>query len=104
MTAYVPPQGSVDLKAFWRSILGLASGRSNAVGTITLNASATSTTVTDQNCSVNSVIELMPTTADAAAALATTFIPLTTITNGSFVIQHANNTQADRTFGYAIKG
>jgi len=104
MTAYVPPAGSTDLKAFWRSILSLASGRSNATGTVTLTVSATSTTVTDQNCAVGTVPILVPTTADAAAALSTTYIPAATILNGSFVITHANNSQADRTFLYAFQG
>lgn len=104
MTAYVPPKGSKDFGDFWRSLLQLASGRSNATGTVTLTPGATSTVVTDQNCSLHSVIELMPATADAAAAASTTYIPLATITNGSFIIQHANNAQADRTFGYSIQG
>lgn len=104
MTAYVPPQGSLDLKAFWRSIVGLASGRSNGTGTITLAANATSTTVNDENVALGSVIKLVPATADAAAALASTYIPTATVLNGSFVIQHASSALADRTFSYAIAG
>lgn len=104
MTAYLPPAGSLDLKAFWRAIVGLASGRSNGVGTITLAASATTTTVSDENVAAGSVIKLSPATANAAAALGTTYVPLATVLNGSFVIQHANNSQTDRTFGYAIAG
>lgn len=104
MTAYIPPAGSTDLKAFWRSIVGLASGRSNGTGTVTLAANATSTTVEDENCAIGSAIKLSPATADAAAAFATTYIPLATVLNGSFVIQHASNSLADRTFAYAISG
>ena len=104
MTAYVPPKESKDWGQFWRAIVGLASGRSNGTGTVTLAASATTTTVTDENCSSQSVIKLVPATANAAAAVATTYIPLATITNGAFIIQHANNSQVDRTFAYAIQG
>lgn len=104
MTAYVPGENDTDLKKLIRAIRGLASGRSNGVGTVTLTASATSTTVTDQNCAAGSVIQLTATTADAATALATTYVPVATVLNGSFVIQHASNTQVDRTFAYAISG
>jgi len=48
----------------------------------------------------------MPTTANASAELGsgTWIVPEATILNGSFVITHANNAQADRTFRYAIIG
>lgn len=104
MSASVPNKNEKDLERYQRSLLGLASGRSNAVGIVTLAVSAASTTVTDQNCAAGSQITLSPQTANAAAALATTYVPAATVLNGSFVIQHANNTQADRTFAYGIKG
>lgn len=104
MTAYVPGLEEKDLHNIIRSLQQLAAGRSNGVGTVTLTVSAASTTVVDENCSVNTVPKLVPSTANAAAALATTYIPIATIENGSFVIQHANNTQADRTFSYALQG
>lgn len=83
-------------------------GRSNATGLVTLKASATSTTVspTDssnpgaQNVSPNSRIFLFPTTANAAAALATTFIAPANVTKQQFIITHASSTQVDRTFFY----
>lgn len=104
MTAYLPSAGTTDLKQFWRSLLSLASGGSNATGSVTLTVSAASTTVTDQNCAAGSVIKLVPTTANAAGALATTYVPPATVLNGSFVIQHASNAESDRTFSYAIQG
>lgn len=83
-------------------------GRSNATGLVTLKASATQTTVnpTDatnpgaQNVSPNSRIFLFPTTANAAAAGATTFIAVADITRQQFKVTHASNTQTDRTFFY----
>lgn len=105
MTVYVPGLlGS--LQDAIRSIQQLAAGRSNAVGTFTLAASATSTTVTDPNCAAGTTPHYTPATAHASAELGngTIFIPVATIVNGSFVIQHANNTQADRTYRYALYG
>ena len=106
MTAYVPGITETDLKKIILSLQQLAAGRSNAVGTVTLTASAATTTVTDENCAAGSVILPMPTTANASAELGngTWIVPEATILNGSFVITHANNAQADRTFRYAIIG
>ncbi|KRQ11937.1 hypothetical protein AOQ73_05890 [Bradyrhizobium pachyrhizi] len=104
MTAYVPGINETDPKAQNRSLHQLASGRSNAVGIVTLTPSATSTTVTDANCAVGTVPKLVPTTPNAAAALTGIYIPIATITNGSFVIQHASAATNDRTFLYALQG
>lgn len=105
MTITVPGINETDLKKIVQAIQQLSAGRSNAVGVVTLAvAPATSTTVTDRNCAVGSVPILAETTANAAAARATTYIPKTTIGNGSFVIQHASNAATDRTFLYALYG
>lgn len=106
MTVYVPGLEEKDLKKIITAIQQLSAGRSNAVGVVTLTASASSTTVVDGNCAAGSVPILIPTTAHAAAedGNGTRFIPIATITNGSFVIDHANNTQADRTYLYALFG
>lgn len=80
----------------------LINGRSNAVGDVTLTANAASTTLTDARIGVDSCIALMPTTANAAAALATTYVSARG--KGTATITHANNAQTDRTFRYAIQG
>ena len=105
MTVYIP-RLTGSLKDALRSIAQLGAGRSNAVGVATLAASVASTTVTDLNCAVGTTIILSPSTAHAAAEVGngTLFIPIATIANGSFVVQHANNTQTDRTFRYALVG
>lgn len=105
MTAYIPGLNG-SLKDALRAIAQLGAGRSNGVGVVTLAASAASTTVTDPNCAVGTTIILSPSTAHAAAeqAAGTLFIPIATIANGSFVVQHANNTQTDRIFRYALVG
>ena len=75
-------------------------GKTNNTGTVTLTANAATTTLTDARISGQSVILLMPTTANAAGALATTY--LNTFTKGSCVINHANNAQSDKTFTYVV--
>lgn len=106
MTAYTPGITETDLKKIVLAIQQLAAGRSNATGTVTLTANAATTTVTDGNCASGSSIHLMPTTANASAEIGagTVYIATATILNGSFIITHANNAQADRTFRYAIHG
>jgi hypothetical protein len=103
MTVYVPGLDEQDLTQIIQAIQQLACGRSNAVGMVTLAVSpATSTTVTDRNCAAGTVPLLTPTTANAAAT--PTYIPKTTIGNGTFVIQHASSALTDRTFLYALHG
>ncbi len=105
MTVTVPSLGETSLPKINQAIQQLSAGRSNAVGVVTLAVSpATSTTVTDQNCAAGTVPLLTATTANAAAALATTYVPTTTIANGSFVIQHSSSAAVDRRFLYALHG
>lgn len=79
----------------------LGEGRSNAIGSFTLTANVASTVVSDRRVGNDSTVTLQPTTANAAAALATTYW---TCMGGSFTLTHANNAQTDRTFRYAIQG
>lgn len=104
MTAYVPGIDEKDPKNIIRSIRELASGRSNAVGSVTLTASTTTTTVTDINCAAGSVPILTPTTANASAEIGAGTIYISAVANKSFTITHASNSQTDRTFKYAILG
>ena len=82
----------------------LGQGRSNAVGTVTLTASATSTTVAAPACGAGAKVFLFPTTANAAAALATTYVQAADVTKEQFIVTHANNAQTDRTFFYVALG
>lgn len=104
MTVYVPGSEERDLKKIILSLQQLAAGRSNATGSVTLSASAASTTVTNANCATGSTPSLTATTANAAAEFKNGTIYVGTVSNGSFVITHANNSQTDRTFLYAILG
>ena len=73
---------------------------------VTLLPNAASTTVTDSRIGPTTTASLTPNTAHAAAELAagTLYIPLNQMANGSLVIIHANNSQADRTFTLNLSG
>src|SRR5688572_8914549 len=72
----------------------------NASGQVTLRANQATTTVTKSvspgavNVAVGDEIMLSPRTANAAAAIATTYI--SAVGQGTFTITHANNAQADK--------
>lgn len=104
MAGNVPSLRETDPFRFAQAISELFQGRSNAVGTFTLTANAASTTVAAENCGDESQVFLMPRTANAAAALATTYILAGNVKNGSFIVTHANNAQTDRSFGYVAIG
>lgn len=69
-------------------------------GEVTLTENVTTTTVQDGGVYIGSKVFLMSTTANAAAAIPTTFI--SSVANGSFVITHANAATTDRTFYYLV--
>lgn len=77
-------------------------GKLNNWGTVTLTVSSATTVVTDPRAGVNSVPVFTPTTANAATELATMYV--SSRGDQTFTLTHANNSQADRTFLYAILG
>ena len=85
-----------------RTINQLIEGRNNSFGTVTLTANAASTVVSSLIIPKTGVPLLMPMTANAAAALATTYA--SAVINGAFTLTHANNAQADKTFRYVVLG
>lgn len=91
-----------DPRRIIEAIQQITQGRTNAGGSVTLTANAASTTVTAQVCGSGAGVFLFPKTANAAAALATTYVG--TVSNGSFVITHANNAQADKSFFWIALG
>ncbi len=81
---------------------GLMDGKHNATGTVTLTASAATTTLTDASIGRNTKVIMVPTTANAAAA--TPYQTFPNAANGTAVMNHANNAQTDRDFGYVLQG
>ena len=102
MSVNIVGRDEKDLTKFAFSIQQLAEGRSNATGYFTLTTSTTTTTVTAPTCGASSVVVLQPKTANAAAAVGTTYIA--TVAAGSFTVTHASNGQADKTFGFVCIG
>ncbi len=93
-----------DLRKIVTAVQQLQEGRSNATGSVTLSTGVTTTTVTAPTCGAGSVIKLSPQTANAAAALTTSYIQSTDITPRQFVITHTTSTSTDRTFGWVAIG
>lgn len=97
------PQGGVlDPRQASQLIRETKSGKLNCTGSVTLTVSTASTVVADANVGAETVILLMPTTANAAAAKATTYV--SSRGDQTFTLAHANNSQSDRTFGYIAIG
>lgn len=104
MSVRYPGRQSKNLAEFQAAIEQLAQGRVNCTGTVTLAANVTSTTVSAPTVASGCVILLAPQTADAAAALGTTYITAANISSGSFTVTHASASSVDRTFGWAAFG
>lgn len=98
----LPARNETDLRKIIDAIYQLYGGRNLAVGSVTLRANQTTTTVTGDNISSDAKPQLTPTTLNAAGALATTYI--TSVVAGSFVITHANAVSTDRTFYWIAIG
>lgn len=85
----------------------LAAGRSNAIGTITLAVGAASTVVTPTQSGViapSSNIGFMPTTAAAAAELASGNFYVSSVGKDTFTITHTSSATTGRTFGWFVVG
>lgn len=104
MTVLTVSRDEKNLSLYALAIQQLASGRSNAVGTFTCTQNQATTTVTDANCAVGSTVIPIPTTANASAEFGGGAFYIGTVSNGSFVVTHANSSTANRTFRYALVG
>jgi hypothetical protein len=80
----------------------LIEGRSNAVGTCTLTANATATTVAAINCGANSAVFLFPKTAHAAAISTSTYV--SGVSARRFVVTHPSNVNTDNDFYFICLG
>lgn len=77
-------------------------GKINATGSMTLGASSATTTLTDLRIGPDSVILLVPTTANGATEYGKgiQIVP----TKESATLTHSNNGETDRTFNYVVLG
>lgn len=79
-------------------------GRLNNTGAVTLDANQATTTVSDRRVAETSSIFLSPTSAEAAAEVASGNMYVSAVTAEQFTIAHSNNANTDRTFDYAVLG
>lgn len=104
MSGNMPSPTEKNLAKIVLGIRDLFCGRSNASGQFTCATSAASTTVTAPNCGSGSRIMITPTTANAAAELASGNCYVSSVGLGQFVVHHTNSATTGRTFNYAICG
>lgn len=100
----VTPQLQDWLNILLHVVRGAMQGNLNVGGqsVLTLTPGATTTTINDPRIGGTSIILLQPKTANAAAALATTWFNAPTKTQ--IVANHVNAATVDRTFEFVIVG
>lgn len=98
------PSAATNPREISQVVNGVLDGKLNSTGSFTCTASAASTSVTDYRAGLDSVILLMPTTANGAAEIGAGTIFISARNKQSFTVTHANNAQTDRSFGYVIIG
>jgi hypothetical protein len=96
----VPGLNESRLAVINQAVRELAAGASNSLAEVTLRASFTTTVVSDPLAAAESHISLCPLTANAAGALATTYV--SSRGNGTFTLTHANAATLDRKVSYRI--
>jgi hypothetical protein len=84
------------------AVNALIAGKLDVVGSFTLAANVTSTTVSDNKFESNMAVVWVPTTANAAGAVGGLY--LSGRSQGSFTLTHANTATTDRTFLYVRLG
>jgi len=98
------PSEATNPREVSQVVNNILEGKLNSTGSFTCTASAATTAVTDFRVGKESVILLMPTTANAASELGAGTIFVSTRAKQSFTVTHANNAQTDRTFDYVVIG
>lgn len=99
-----PAPTETNLKRIVESVRALYQGRSDAVGSVTLTPNVSTTTVTTVACGLGSKVQLTEATASAATERGAGTMYVSSVLQGSFVITHANNATADRTYYWSIHG
>lgn len=80
----------------------MLTGKLNVTYSLTLTPNAGTTTVTDARIGPFNALLLQPKTANAAAALATTYV--SSQGTGTATFMHTNNAQTDKSFNLVIIG
>jgi hypothetical protein len=102
----IPPQAMPDEQEHRRqlaqAIERVMRGKINAVTTVTLTASSTTTTMIDARIGASTFIGFSPTTANAAAAAANLYVSAQK--NGQATLTHASSANVDQTFSVLLIG
>lgn len=102
----IPLWSAAELSKVIQAVNQLIRGGTNASGTVTLAANATTTTITSENINSRTRLILFPATANAAAELGAGTMYVSAVVSGlspaqgTATITHANNAQTDRTFNW----
>lgn len=106
MTVLLPSLTEKDQNKINLCIQQLGSGRSNAVGMVTLTVNSTTTVVNTMEglCAPGSVPILIPTTANAATEFGNGSWYISSVGLNTFTITHINSATTGRTFLYVIVG
>lgn len=100
------PDADKHRRDLGENVARIMQGKTNNTGTVTLTASAASTTITDARIGFDSVVVFVPVTSNAAAEIygGTMYYANTSRVNGALTVNHANNSQTDRTFQWVVIG
>ena len=104
MSGFNLAPGETSISRIVQAIRQLIQGQDNACGTVTLAVSAASTTVAAPNCSSLSSVFLFPTTAHAAAELASGNMYVSAVASGTFTITQTNSATTGRSFNWTTRG
>lgn len=99
--AFLHPAEKDQLKVN-HAIRQIMEGRTNNVFSATLSSNAGTTTVTNSLIGPNSTLIPVPTTAHAAAQMATIYT--STVGQGTATFAHGNNASTDQTFKFVVVG
>lgn len=89
-----------------RMLNSFLNGKTNNIGSFTLTASSTTTTLTFATGQLgqDTVISWTPTTANAASATASLYVSSRDVANKTLTLTHASTADIDKTFSYVLTG
>ena len=85
---------------------GALQGKLNATGTVTLAEGSATTTLSDIRIGAETVVHLVPTSNNASSdfGAGTLYMTYPNVNDGVAIINHANNSNDDKTFAYTLIG
>lgn len=108
VSSFQTPRQNIEVSAqYLKHLVGVVNqimrGKTNNIGEVTLTPSQATTVVTDPKAGIDSHIDFMPLTENAATEYVGGMY-VSSQGKETFTITHANNAQTDRDFRYVITG